>query len=105
MPRGSRKATPETSRQLKGTTAEIASQIRRALQDGGTPEHATGVQWFFKNEIKSHGWYTGDLRRVVRSVRLDILKNHPFDFLVGVADHLFVGSVLEEKVAAVFLLE
>ena len=105
MPRSSRKVTPETSRELKGSPAEIAAQIRRALQDGGSPEHATGVQWFFKNEIKSHGWYTGALRRAVRSVRHEILKYHPFEFLVQVADHLFVGSVLEEKVAAVFLLE
>lgn len=105
MPRGSRKATPETSWELKGSPAEIAAQIRRALQDGGSPEHATGVRWFFKNEIKSHGWYTGALRRAVRSVRRELLKSYPFDFLVGVADHLFVGSVLEEKVAAVFLLE
>jgi 3-methyladenine DNA glycosylase AlkD len=105
MPRGALKATAESAQKLKGSTAEIVSQIRRALKDGGSPEHATGVQWFFKNEIKSHGWYTGALRRAVRCVRREILKNHPFDFLVGVADHLFVGSVLEEKVAAVFLLE
>jgi 3-methyladenine DNA glycosylase AlkD len=33
------------------------------------------------------------------------LREHDFDFLVSVADNLFSGSVLEEKVAAVFLLE
>jgi 3-methyladenine DNA glycosylase AlkD len=89
----------------KTRPAEIAAQIRRALKDGGSAEHAAGVQWFFKEEIKSHGWYTGDLRRAMRRCRRDILREHDFNFLVGVADKLFSGKVLEEKAAAVFLLE
>src|SRR5579864_4106007 len=91
--------------QAAATPAAVAAQIRSALRDGGSTEHATGVQWFFKEEIKSHGWYTADLRRAVRRCRRDILREHDFDFLVKVADHLFSGAVLEEKVAAVFLLE
>ena len=88
------------------TTPEaVATQIRRALKDGGSAEHASGVQWFFKEEIKSHGWYTADLRRAVRSYRKEILHEHEFYFLVQVADQLFSGAVLEEKVAAIFLLE
>jgi 3-methyladenine DNA glycosylase AlkD len=93
------------SEQTSATPAVIAVQIRSALRDGGSAEHAAGVQWFFKEEIKSHGWYTADLRRAVRRCRRDILREHDFDFLVRVADHLFSGAVLEEKVAAVFLLE
>jgi 3-methyladenine DNA glycosylase AlkD len=85
--------------------AEIAAQIRKALKGGGSAEHAAGVQWFFKDEIKSHGWYTGDLRRAIRHCRREILREHDFHFLVGVADELFSGAVLAEKVAAVFLLE
>lgn len=80
-------------------------QIRHALQEGGSAEHAAGVQWFFKEEIKSHGWYTADLRRAMRRCRRDILREHDFAFLVGVADKLFCGSVLDEKIAAVLLLE
>jgi 3-methyladenine DNA glycosylase AlkD len=89
----------------KPKPAEIAMQIRHALQDGGSAEHAAGVQWFFKEEIKSHGWYTADLRRAMRRCRRDILREHDFTFLVDVADKLFCGPVLEERVAAVFLLE
>ena len=85
--------------------ASVAAQIRRALQDGGSADHAAGVQWFFKDEIKSRGWYTADLRRAVRRCRREILRKYDFSFLVRVADHLFSGAVLEEKVAAVFLLE
>ena len=85
--------------------SDVAAQIRAALKDGGSAEHGAGVQWFFKDEIKSRGWYTGDLRRAVRRCRDEILKEYDFDFLVRVADELFIGSVLEEKVAAVFLLE
>ncbi len=89
----------------KAGPAPIAAQIRRALRDGGSTEHAKGVQWFFKHEIKSHGWYTADLRRAAVRFRRELRKEHGLDFLVEVADHLFSGSVLEEKVFAVFLLE
>ncbi len=91
--------------ECSGTPSEIAAQIRRVLKDGGSSDHATGVQWFFKDEIKSHGWYTADLRRAAVRFRREVRKERGFDFLVEVADQLFSGSVLEEKVAAVFLLE
>ncbi len=91
--------------QRKTTPAAIATQFRRALKDGGSAEHAAGVQWFFKEEIKSYGWYTADLRRAAVRFRREVRKEHGLDFLVEVADHLFYGSVLEEKVAAVFVLE
>jgi 3-methyladenine DNA glycosylase AlkD len=87
------------------TPAEAAEYIRRALKNGGSAKHAAGVQWFFKEEIQSHGWYTADLRRAAVHVRREIKRERGLDFLVEVADHLFSGSVLEEKVAAVFLLE
>jgi 3-methyladenine DNA glycosylase AlkD len=92
-------------RSPKETPAVVATQIRRALKEGGSAKHASGVQWFFKEEIKSQGWYTADLRRAVRRCRKEILRQHDFDFLVQVADQLFSGSVLEEKGAAIFLLE
>jgi len=85
--------------------AQLAAQIRQTLKTGGSADHAAGVQWFFKDEIKSHGWYTADLRRAFRSFRSEILKTNDFGFLVKVADELFSGSVLEEKIVAVFLLE
>jgi 3-methyladenine DNA glycosylase AlkD len=103
MARGS--GANERVYELSGAPAEIAAQIRRALKDDGSVEHAAGVQWFFKDEIKSHGWYTADLRRAMRRCRKEILQRHDFSFLVQVADELFSGAVLEEKVAAVFLLE
>jgi 3-methyladenine DNA glycosylase AlkD len=90
---------------LKTTPAAVATQIRNALKNGGSAEHAAGVQWFFKDEIKSHGWYTADLRRAAVRSRREVRKEHGLDFLIGVADRLFSGSVLEEKIAAVFLLE
>lgn len=89
----------------KDSPSRGAARIRDALKSGGSAEHASGVQWFFKEEIKSHGWYTAALRRAVRQWRREILREHDFDFLVRVADKLFSGRVLEEKIAAVFLLE
>lgn len=100
---GGNKQAP--SSKVHGPPAETAAQIRRALKDGGSAEHAAGVQWFFKDEIKTHGWYTADLRRAAVRFRREIKKERGLDFLVEVADQLFSGSVLEEKVAAVFLLE
>ena len=89
----------------KNSPKEIAAQIRRALTDGGSAEHAAGVQWFFKEEITSRGWYTAALRRAIRGCRREILREHDFKFLTNVADQLFSGPVLEEKTAGVFLLE
>ncbi len=101
----SKSKRPSPPAQFTGTPSEVAAQIRRALKGGGSPVHASGVQWFFKDEIKSHGWRTADLRRALRQCRREILREHDFDFLVTVADNLFSGRVLEEKIAAVFLLE
>jgi 3-methyladenine DNA glycosylase AlkD len=94
-----------TTKRRMASPKEVATQIRRALNDGGSAEHAAGVQWLFKDEIKSHGWYTAALRRAAIRFRRELRKEHGLDFLIDVADQLFSGSVLEEKVAAVFLLE
>ena len=85
--------------------SRVAAQIRRALREGGSAEHAAGVQGFFQQEIRSHGWYTADLRRAMRQRRGAILREHDLDFLVSVADRLFSVRVLEEKAAAILLLE
>ena len=45
------------------TPKDAAEQIRHELQIGGSAQHAAGVQWFFKEEIQSHGWYTAALRK------------------------------------------
>jgi 3-methyladenine DNA glycosylase AlkD len=89
----------------KSTPTVVAAQIRRMLKDGGSAEHAKGVQWFFKEEIKSRGWYTGDLRRAAVRTRRDIREQCGLDFLLQVADKLFSGPVLEQKNFAVLLLE
>lgn len=91
--------------QLKQSPTDIAAQIRRMLKDGGSAQHVAGVQWFFKEEIKSHGWYTTALRRAARQCRRELRKEHDLDFVIAVADQLFSGPVLEEKVFAIFLLE
>ncbi len=75
------------------------------LKDGGLAEHAAGVQWFFKEEIKSRGWYTAALRRAAVKCRRGLRKEYGLEFVIAVADQLFSGSVLEEKVFAVLLLE
>jgi 3-methyladenine DNA glycosylase AlkD len=85
--------------------ANVAADIRRLLKDGGTDEHAAGVQWFFKEEIKSHGWYTADLRRAAVKCRREMVKECGLPFLLRVADQLFSGRNLEEKIFGVFLLE
>lgn len=83
----------------------IADHIRRVLKDGGSTPHAEGVQRFFKEEIKSRGWYTAELRKVAVRFRCTIEKEQGTGFLVKVADDLFRGEVLEEKAFAVYLLE
>lgn len=89
----------------KLTPNKAAAEIRAVLKRDGSPEHAKGVQWFFKEDVKSHGWYAADLRAFAREYRKTLLKEHGLDFLVRVADKLFTGRVLEEKIFGVLLLE
>jgi len=89
----------------KPTSSAIADHIRRLLKDGGSAPHSEDVQWFFKEEIKSRGWYTAELRRVAVRVRRTLLKEKGLPFLLEVANKLFTGRVLEERVFAVLLLE
>ena len=85
--------------------AYIAKHIRRVLLDGASAPHTEEVQHFFKNEIRSRGWYTGELRKVAVRFRRTILAEHEIPYLVEVADQLFRGNVLEEKVFAVLMLQ
>jgi 3-methyladenine DNA glycosylase AlkD len=87
------------------TPARVAVEIRRLLRRDGSAEHAKGVQWFFKEEIRSYGWHTGDLRRLAATHRRSIQKEIGIEGLVRVSNELFAGRVLEEKVFAVLLLE
>ena len=89
----------------KITPKYIADHIRRVLKDGGSAPHAEGVQKFFKEEIQSRGWHTDEMRKVAARFRRAIVKELGWPFLVQVADNLFRGRVLEEKVFAVLLLE
>src|SRR3984957_14044285 len=83
---------------------EVAAEIHRALNDGGSAEHEAGVQWVFQDGVESHRWFSAAWRRAAVRFRRDLRKEHGLGFLIDVADQLFSGSVLEEKVAAVFLL-
>lgn len=89
----------------KSNPNQFAAEIRAVLKRDGSAEHAKGVQWFFKEEIRSHGWYAKDLRALAKQHRQTILKDHGMEFLVQVADRLFAGRVLEEKIVGVLLLE
>ncbi len=87
------------------TPAYIAKHIRKVLMDGGSAPHTAEVQHFFKHEVKSRGWYTAELRKVAVRFRRAIAAEYGLPFLLQVADQLFHGKVLEEKVFAVMLLE
>src|SRR5262252_9942769 len=87
------------------TPAYIAAHIRRVLKDGGSAPHAEGVHCFFQEEVKSRGWYTAELRKVAVRFRRTIVREQGLAFLLKVADQLYRGRILEEKVFAIFLLE
>ncbi len=87
------------------TPTYIAAHIRRVLKDGGSAPHAKEVQWFFKEEIKSRGWRTAELRKVAVRFRRTIIKELGLPLLLQVADKLFSSRCLEEKVFAVLMLE
>ena len=83
----------------------VAGHIRTVLKNGGSAPHTSEVQRFFKHEVQSRGWYTGELRKVAVRFRRTILAEHGLPYLLQVADQLFRGEVLEEKTFAVMLLE
>src|SRR5271157_3479602 len=90
---------------MKKPPAYIAKHIRTVIENGGSAPHTAEVQRFFKHEVKSRGWYTDELRQVAVRFRRAILAEHDMAYLLQVADQLFRGDVLEEKVLAVFLLQ
>lgn len=81
----------------------VARAIVAHLKAHGCPAHAAGVQWFFKEEVRSHGWYTADVRRYARSLHKELAPDQPL--LLDVAERLFAGFALEEKALAVTMLE
>lgn len=85
--------------------AYIARHIQRVLKDGGTTAHAEGMQRFFQEKVRARGWYTRELRRFAGSFRKVLLRERDLEFLLAVADRLFRGRVLEEKVCAVLLVQ
>lgn len=82
----------------------IAAHIRRVLKDGGSAPHSAEVQWFFKEQVKSRGWYTNELRKLALRFRRNLLTDCGLAYMVEVADNLFRGEVLEEDGLAVELL-
>ncbi len=90
---------------MKKNPAYIAKHIRRVLVDGASAPHTEEVEWFFKNEIRSRGWYTHELRKVAVRFRRTILGENDVQYLLQVADEMFRGNVLEEKVFAVLMLQ
>ena len=55
--------------------------------------------------MKSRGWYTDELRKLAVRFRRTILAEHGMEYLLQVADQLFRGEMLEEKIFAVLLLQ
>src|ERR1700730_12822345 len=89
----------------KTTSASVANEIRRALKAGGSPERSSSVQRFCREEVQSPGWRTADLRLAALRWRREILQKSDLKFLLQVADHLFAGTINEDKNVAVLLLE
>lgn len=90
---------------MKKTPSYIAAHIRRVLLDGASAPHTEEVQRFFKEEIQSRGWYTDELRKVAVRFRKAILNDCDQQFLLAVANKLFRGRILEEKIFAVLMLQ
>jgi 3-methyladenine DNA glycosylase AlkD len=90
---------------MEKTPSYIAKHIRTVIKNGGSAPHTEEVQRFFKHEIQSRGWYTGELRKVAVRFRRTVIAENGVPFLLQVSDQLFRGDVLEEKVFAVMMLQ
>lgn len=87
------------------TPTYIAKHIRTVIKDGGSAPHTEEVQHFFKHQVKARGWYTAELRKLAVRFRRTIVAERGVDYLLEVADQLFRGDVLEEKIFAVLMLQ
>jgi 3-methyladenine DNA glycosylase AlkD len=85
------------------SATSLVRDIVRHLKSHGSPEHAAGVQWFFKEQVRSHGWYTAALRRYAKILHAQLAADQAL--LLDVAGRLFVRPVLEEKALAVTMLQ
>jgi 3-methyladenine DNA glycosylase AlkD len=85
------------------SAASIVRDVVRHLKEHGSAGHAAGVQWFFKEEVRSHGWYTAQLRRYARGLHKELAEDHAL--LLEVAERLFASPVLDEKALAVTMLQ
>jgi len=83
----------------------IADHLRQVLVNGASAPHTIEVERFFKEEIQSRGWRAVELRKLARRFTKVIKSDASLPYLIDVADNLFRGRVLEEKVLAVLLLE
>ena len=90
---------------MKKTAAYIAKHIRTVIKNGGSAPHTEEAQRFFKHEVQSRGWYTGELRKVAVRFRRMIIAENGVPLLLQVADQLFRGEILEEKIFAVLMLQ
>ncbi len=90
---------------MRKTPSYIAAHIRRVLVNGASAPHTIEVERFFKEKVKSRGWYTHELRKVAVRFRRTLVAESGMPFLLQVADRLFTGEVLEEKVFAVVMLQ
>jgi 3-methyladenine DNA glycosylase AlkD len=85
------------------SAASLVRDIVKHLKAHGSREHAAGVQRYFKEEVRSHGWYTDALRRYARTLHRQLAADQPL--LLDVAGRLFASPVLEEKGLAVTMLQ
>jgi 3-methyladenine DNA glycosylase AlkD len=90
---------------MKKTASYIAKHIRTVIKNGGSAPPSKEVQRFFKHEVQSRGWHTHELRKVAVRFRRTIIAENGPPFLLQIADQLFRGEVLEEKVFAVVMLQ
>jgi 3-methyladenine DNA glycosylase AlkD len=97
--------TDQRQPMAQATPKSTADRIRRFLKNGGSAPHAETLQRFFQEKVKSRGWRTAELRKFAVSFGRSILRERELEFLVAVANELFSGRIIEEKIAAVFLLE
>ena len=79
------------------------TRITTHLKGHGSAERAAGVQWFFKETIRSYGWRTADLRRYARDVNTALSPDTRH--LLDTAEQLFHSEVIEEKAMAVLMLQ
>lgn len=100
-----RDANAPLTRTETGAVVHFIGEARSALRHKGSPAYARRIQMFFRYPVRAYGCRTAFVRKLAADIRWGIKQDYDERVLLAVAEKLFAGPMVEERIIAVALLE